>query len=69
MLVHVCETCRHKSGVPPELADLVVLMARYFPKVFYCSRLQVVKVYDPSSPAKVFGCELYEGVVEGEAKG
>jgi hypothetical protein len=40
--------------------DLVVLMARHFPKVFYCGLLQVVRVYDPSSPAKVFDCELYE---------
>jgi hypothetical protein len=55
--------------VPPELADLAVLMARHFPKVFYCGRLQAVKVYDPSSPAKVFDCDLYEEVVEGEAKG
>jgi hypothetical protein len=67
--MRVCETCKHKSGVPPELADIAVGMTRYFPKVLYCGRLQVVKVYDPSSPAKVFDCDLYEGVVEGEAKG
>lgn len=67
--MRVCDTCRHKSGVPPELADLVVPMARYFPKIFYCGSLQVLKVYDPSSPAKSFDCGLYEGVVEGEAKG
>lgn len=67
--MRVCESCRYRSSVPPELADLVVEMRRYFPKVFYCSLLQVVKVYDPSSPAKVFDCDLYEGVVEGEAKG
>jgi hypothetical protein len=40
--------------------DLVIVMARYFPKVFYCSLLQVIKVYDPSSPAKSFDCGLYE---------
>jgi hypothetical protein len=67
--MRVCETCKHKASPPPELADLAALMARYFPKVFYCGRLQVLKVYDPSSPAKVFDCELYEGVVEGEAEG
>jgi hypothetical protein len=58
--MRVCETCRHRSPVPPELVDLVVLMARHYPRVFYCGRLQAVKVYDPSSPAKVFDCELYE---------
>lgn len=60
MAMHVCETCRHRSAVPPELEALAVEMARYFPRVFYCGRLQAVKVYDPSSPTKVFDCELYE---------
>jgi hypothetical protein len=67
--MRVCETCKHRSDIPPEYSELATLVSRFFPKVFYCSLLQVLKVYDPSSPAKVFSCELYEGVAEGEAKG
>jgi hypothetical protein len=35
-------------------------MARLYPKVYYCKLLQAIKVYDPSSPAKMFDCELFE---------
>jgi len=56
----VCETCKYKAVPPSELEDLIKLMSRYFPKVFYCSKQQVVKVYDPSSPAKTFSCDFYE---------
>jgi hypothetical protein len=59
--MRVCETCKYKSATPPqELLDLYREMLRYYPKVYYCSRLQVIKAYDPSSPAKIFDCELYE---------
>jgi hypothetical protein len=59
--VRVCETCKHRSAAPPqELLDLYREMARLYPKAYYCSRLQAVKVYDPSSPAKMFDCGLYE---------
>jgi hypothetical protein len=58
--MRVCETCRYRSTPPPELLELVRGVSRLFPRVFYCSLLQAVRVYDPSSPAKVFDCELYE---------
>jgi hypothetical protein len=58
--VRVCETCRHKSAVPQELLDLYREMSKHYPKVYYCSKLQVIRVYDPSSPAKVFDCEQHE---------
>jgi hypothetical protein len=58
--VRICETCKHKSTPPQELVPLVEEMAKLYPKVYYCSKLQVIKAYDPSSPAKVFDCELYE---------
>jgi hypothetical protein len=58
--MRVCETCKFKSTPPQELLDLYREMYRLYPRVFYCSRLQVIKAYDPSSPAKIFDCELYE---------
>jgi hypothetical protein len=58
--MRVCETCRHRVPPPPELAPLCEEVGRYFPKVFYCNLLQVVRVYDPSSPAKLFDCMLHE---------
>ena len=58
--MRTCETCKHRSTPPPELLELFREMARLYPKVYYCKLLQVVKVYDPGSPAKVFDCELYE---------
>jgi hypothetical protein len=59
--MRACETCKYKSTSPPqELLDTYREMARLYPRVYYCSRLQAVKVYDPSSPAKMFDCELYE---------
>jgi len=56
----VCETCKFKSTTPPELLGLYSEMSKYFPRVYYCSKLQVIRAYDPSSPAKLFDCELYE---------
>jgi hypothetical protein len=58
--MRVCETCKYKSTTPPELLDLFREMSTLYPKVFYCNKLQVIRVYDPSSPAKLFDCELYE---------
>jgi hypothetical protein len=58
--MRVCETCKFKSTPPPELTDLYFEMSRLYPRAYYCSLLQVIKVYDPSSPAKMFNCELYE---------
>jgi hypothetical protein len=60
--MRVCETCKYKSAPPPELLDLYSEMYRLYPRVFYCSRLQVIKAYDPSSPAKIFDCDQYEPV-------
>jgi hypothetical protein len=58
--MRVCETCKYRSTPPPELADLYFDMAKLYPRVYYCKLLQVIKAYDPSSPAKMFSCELYE---------
>jgi hypothetical protein len=58
--MRVCETCKFKSTPPPELLELFREVSKLYPKTFYCSRLQVIRVYDPSSPAKLFDCELYE---------
>jgi hypothetical protein len=58
--MRVCETCKHKATLPPELLDLYREISRLYPKTFYCSRLQAIRAYDPSSPAKVFDCGLYE---------
>jgi hypothetical protein len=59
--MRVCEACRHKSTEPPqELLELYMETARLYPKVYYCSKLRVIKAYDPSSPAKLFDCELHE---------
>lgn len=58
--MRVCETCKHKSTPTHELLDLYTEMSKYYPRVYYCSKLQVIRVYDPSSPAKLFDCELYE---------
>jgi hypothetical protein len=58
--MHVCETCKYKSTPPSELLELLREISRYYPKAYYCSKLQVVRAYDPSSPAKIFDCELYE---------
>jgi hypothetical protein len=58
--VRICETCKFKSTPPQELLDLYREMAKLYPKVYYCSKLQAIKAYDPSSPAKLFDCELYE---------
>jgi hypothetical protein len=58
--MRVCETCRFKSAPPQELLDLYSEVSRHYPRVFYCSKLQVIRAYDPSSPAKLFDCELHE---------
>jgi hypothetical protein len=59
--MRVCETCKYKSATPPqELLDVFREASRLYPRAYYCSKLQVVRVYDPSSPAKLFDCELYE---------
>ena len=58
--MRVCETCKYKNTPPPELLEVLREMARLYPKVYYCKLLQAVKAYDPSSPAKMFDCELYE---------
>jgi hypothetical protein len=58
--MRVCETCKYKSTPPLELLDLFGEMARLYPKVYYCKLLQAIKVYDPSSPAKLFDCNLHE---------
>ena len=60
MSVRVCETCRHKSTPPPELLDIYREMSRYYSKVYYCSRLQVIKCYNPDTKSQIFDCELYE---------
>ena len=58
--MRICEICKYKSTPPPELLDLFREMSKYYPKVYYCSKLQVVRAYDPSSPAKIFDCDQYE---------
>ena len=58
--MRVCETCKSKSPPPQELLDLYREMSKYYPKVYYCSKLQAIKCYDPSSPAKAFDCDQYE---------
>jgi hypothetical protein len=58
--MRVCETCKYKGALPSEFEEFVKDMSRLFPKVFYCSKLQVVRVYDPGSPARMFDCEFYE---------
>jgi hypothetical protein len=58
--VKVCETCKYKSTPPQELLDLYREMSKLYPRVYYCGRLQAIKAYDPSSPAKLFDCEQYE---------
>jgi hypothetical protein len=60
LALRVCETCKHKSTPPPELTPLVDEMSKHYPRVYYCSLLQVIRVYDPSSPAKTFDCDQYE---------
>ena len=58
--MRVCETCKYRGAMPPELEELARDMSRLFPRVFYCSKLQVIRVYDPGSPARVFDCEFHE---------
>jgi len=58
--MRVCETCKYRSTPPSEFVQLVEDMSRFFSKVFYCSKLQVVRVYDLGSSAKLFDCEFYE---------
>jgi hypothetical protein len=58
--MRTCETCKYKSTPPQELLDLYREMSKHYPKVYYCSRLQAIKAYDPGSPAKVFDCEQHE---------
>jgi hypothetical protein len=58
--MRTCETCKFKSTPPPELANLYSEMAKLYPRAYYCSKLQVIRVYDPSSPAKLFDCDQYE---------
>jgi hypothetical protein len=59
--VRVCETCKFKGVPPPDLAPLVAEWRKLFPRVFYCTLLQAIKCYDPSSPTKMFDCELHQG--------
>jgi hypothetical protein len=58
----VCETCKHKSTPPPELMPLAEEMSKYYPKVYYCSRLQVIKCYNPDTKTQLFDCDQYEPV-------
>jgi hypothetical protein len=58
--MRVCETCKYKSTPPPELLGLLEELSKLYPRVFYCGKLQEVKVYDPGSPTKLFDCKLYE---------
>ena len=58
--MRTCETCKYKATPPQELLDLYREMSKLYPKVYYCSKLQAIKCYDPGSPAKTFDCEHYE---------
>jgi len=58
--MRVCETCKHRSTPPPELLGLYSEVRSYFPRVFYCSRLQVIKCYNPDTETQLFDCEQYE---------
>jgi hypothetical protein len=58
--MRVCETCKHRSTPPPELAPLAEEMAKLYPRVYYCSKLQVIKCYNPERPSQLFDCEHYE---------
>jgi len=33
---------------------------QYYPRKFYCLKLQAVKVYNPDKPSQVFECEHFE---------
>ena len=57
----LCETCKYKASVPAELLELYEEMRKYYPRVYYCSRLNAVKVYNPDAPSQMFECDLYEG--------
>jgi hypothetical protein len=63
--MRVCETCKFKGESPEELAPLVAEWKRFFPKVFYCRLLQVIRCYDPSSPARMFDCEFHQTEQQG----
>jgi ribosome-associated toxin RatA of RatAB toxin-antitoxin module len=58
--VRVCETCKHRSEPPQELLDLYSEVSKYYPRVYYCSKLQVIKCYNPERPSQLFDCEHYE---------
>ena len=60
MSAKLCEACKHKSDAPVDLKPLYEDMKRFYPRVYYCSLLNAVKVYNPGSPPQVFECELYE---------
>jgi hypothetical protein len=60
MSMHVCETCKYRSTPPPELLGLYSEMYKYFSRVFYCSRLQAVKCYNPDTKTQIFDCEQHE---------
>ena len=64
--MRVCETCKFKDVPPPELAPILADLRKLFPKVFYCKLLQVIRCYDPSSPARMFDCEFHQTEQQGE---
>jgi len=56
----MCESCKHASELPPELRDVYASILQYYPRKFYCLKLQAVKVYNPDKPSQVFECEHFE---------
>jgi len=60
MSTKLCETCKHEASTPAELLALYEEMRKYYPRVYYCGLLNVIKVCNPERPSQMFECELYE---------
>jgi len=60
MSFKLCETCKHKGNVPAELVELYEEMRKFYPRVYYCGLLKVIKVYNSERSSQMFECALYE---------
>jgi hypothetical protein len=60
MELRVCETCKHASEIPLELREQFKDILTLFPKKYYCTLENAVKVYNPENPTTVFDCEKHE---------
>jgi hypothetical protein len=56
----VCETCRYAQQIPKELEEQFKDILKWYPKKYYCSLLNEVKVYDPNNPSACFNCDKHE---------